>query len=109
MYLEISSGSPLSTRYPQDGNEAPTAVVHAAHGGLESFRLVIHELSKTNREGSSSLDYALAINDGVAGRGEDNERQIIRTRRQGMLLAEAASGGDTRVLRAVVSAIEVRQ
>lgn len=93
----------------QDENKAPTAVVHPAHGGLDSFRLAIRELSKPTREGSLSLDYALAIKDGMAGRGEDSEQQIIRTRRQGMLLAEAASGGDTRVLRAVVLVIDVRQ
>lgn len=32
----MSPGSPLSMRCPQDKNEAPTVVMRAAHGGLES-------------------------------------------------------------------------
>lgn len=74
--------------------------MHAAHGGEQSFNLAISEtcrLSSADGNGSVDLNFAL---------GDDADLHV-QTKRRGMLLAEAASSGEEKVIDAVVSAIQV--
>lgn len=94
--------------------------MHAAHGGETSFNIVIEELSTKDDREYVYLDAALCCEDCTAPPEPSNneERSLggdyveaevadeVHLRR-GMLLAEAASGGDTRVLKRVVRAIQV--
>lgn len=97
----------------QDGHvqHGLTAVMHAAHGGWDSWDLVIRLLPRNCDTGYPDLEEALGgYNDAQlqqARGGGEQKRLSESTRKKAILLAEAASGGHEHVIQAVVSAIKV--
>lgn len=77
---------------PQDKKDAPTGLMHAARGGRATFKWALSKLSTETR--------SVRLNDVLPTSGSYDKSM-------GMLLAEAASGGDIEVLHNVVWAIEV--
>lgn len=92
-----------------------TALMHAAHGGPKQLEVVREKICnlaphRCHADGGLDLNFALGINDEdrqeiIGGRSSEFKQKM--TRRHGMLLAEAASGGHVSVIEGVVSAIKV--
>lgn len=88
---------------PQAGEEAPTGLMHAARGGINSLRLVLNILCPGTPEHEKSVH----LNDILGDSSTKKGMELIKQRR-GVLLAEAAGGGSVKVLESVVSAIKVQ-